>query len=67
MPNRVIREGILKSTPIDQIAAVPVREVFYRRLQSVVNGYGRFTGDPRVIRAACHPVGMAIQQAVFGT
>jgi hypothetical protein len=56
MPNRVIREGILTSTRVDQVATIPAREVFYRRLQSVVDDYGRFTGDARVIRAACYPL-----------
>jgi hypothetical protein len=31
-------------------------EVFYRRLMSVVDDYGRFSADPRELRAACYPL-----------
>lgn len=30
-------------------------EVFYRRLMSVVDDYGRFHGHPTLLRAACYP------------
>lgn len=56
MPNRIIREGILSSERVDKIAEDPVCEVFYRRLQSVVDDYGRFSGDPRILRAALYPL-----------
>jgi hypothetical protein len=56
MPNRVIREGILSSERVEKIAEDPACEVFYRRLFSVVDDYGRFSGDPRIVRAALYPL-----------
>jgi len=54
MPNRLLREGILTS---DRVNALGVQaEVFYRRLMSVVDDFGRFTADPRVLRTSCYPL-----------
>lgn len=54
MPIRLLREGILTSERVDKLA--PQAELFYRRLMSVVDDYGRFSAHPRLIRAACYPL-----------
>lgn len=57
MPNRIVREGIIGSKRIDAL----VRdgnwgaEVFYRRLLSVVDDFGRFDADPVLLKAALYP------------
>ena len=56
MPNRVLREGILSSERVNKIANNPATEVFYRRLHSVADDFGRYSGDPRILRAACYPL-----------
>lgn len=54
MPNRVLRDGILSS---ERIAALGwAEEVFYRRLHSVVDDYGRFHAHHSLLRAACYPL-----------
>lgn len=54
MPNRVVREGILDSRPVNSLSEEA--ELFYRRLMSIVDDYGRFTADPELIRARCFPL-----------
>lgn len=54
MPNRLLREGIISSERVDQLDWPA--EVFYRRLMSVVDDFGRFDGRPKVILAACYPL-----------
>lgn len=54
MPNRMLRGGILTS---DRVNALPPKvEVFYRRMMSVVDDYGRFDGDARVLRSSLYPL-----------
>lgn len=53
MPNRILREGILTSTRVNQLP--PAAELFYRRLLSVVDDYGRFHAHPAILRTACYP------------
>jgi len=54
MPNRILREGILTS---ERIATLNwAEEVFYRRLMSVVDDFGRFYATPMLLRAACYPL-----------
>ena len=55
MPNRIIREGILTSERVDELQGW-AQECFYRRLMSVVDDFGRFYGNPSLIRAACYPL-----------
>jgi len=50
----MLREGILTSERIDMLS--PAGEVFYRRLMSVVDDYGRFSANPKLLRAACYPL-----------
>lgn len=54
MPNRIIRDGILTSERVDKLG--PVAEVFYRRLMSVVDDFGRYTAHTGLLRAACYPL-----------
>lgn len=54
MPSRLIRDGILTSERVDALGWA--EEVFYRRLQSVVDDYGRFYANPKLLRAACYPL-----------
>lgn len=54
MPNRILREGILTSDRVNSLG--PAAELFYRRLMSVVDDYGRFDARPSVLRVSCYPL-----------
>lgn len=54
MPVRILREGILTSERVDLLSAHA--EVFYRRLMSVVDDFGRFSANPKLLRASCFPL-----------
>lgn len=54
MPNRILRDGILESTRVDKLSYEA--EIFYRRLMSVVDDFGRFYADARLLRARCYPL-----------
>ena len=54
MPTRMIREGILTSERVNELS--DRAELFYRRLMSVVDDYGRFTANPTLLRSACYPL-----------
>lgn len=53
MPNRILREGILTSPRLAKLAWP--EEVFYRRLHSVVDDFGRYHADLTLLHAACYP------------
>lgn len=53
MPNRILREGILTSPRMSRLGWA--EEVFYRRLHSVVDDFGRYYADAGLLRAACYP------------
>lgn len=53
MPNRILREGILTSPRMAKLGWP--EEVFYRRLMSVVDDFGRYYADEGMLRAACYP------------
>lgn len=53
MPNRILREGILESSKINALGLEA--ELFYRRLMSVVDDYGRFHAEPVLLRSKCYP------------
>lgn len=57
MPERMIKPEILTDDAVDQLSAEA--EVFYRRLFSVVDDYGRFDGRLPVLRAALFPLKLA--------
>lgn len=48
MPTRMLRDGILDSAPVNTLSFQA--EVFYRRLMSVVDDFGRFDGRAAVLR-----------------
>jgi hypothetical protein len=50
----MLREGILSSLRISMLDAE--QEVFYRRLMSVVDDYGRYYAHPELIQSACYPL-----------
>jgi len=54
MPARIIRDGILTSERIN--ALTERAELFYRRLMSVVDDYGRFPANLMLLRASCYPL-----------
>lgn len=54
MPTRIIREGIITSEAINSLS--PQSELFYRRLMSVADDYGRYYAHPSLLRAACYPL-----------
>jgi len=54
MPNRILRESILTSRAVNQLSAEA--EIFYRRLMSVVDDYGRFEADPDILIARLYPL-----------
>lgn len=54
MPTRLLRDGILTSERINRLSVGA--ELFYRRLMSVTDDYGRFSGDLRLLRASCYPL-----------
>jgi len=54
MPNRILREGILTSEVVNKLR--PEAELFYRRLMSIVDDYGRYFAHPALLRAACYPL-----------
>lgn len=53
MPVRLVREGILTSKRVAQLDWGA--EVFFRRLLSVVDDFGRYHADLGLLRAACYP------------
>jgi hypothetical protein len=54
MPNRIIRESILTSRAVNQLSADA--EVFYRRLMSIVDDYGRYEADADILLARLYPL-----------
>ena len=54
MPTRVIRDGIISSERVKSLSERA--ELFYRKLQSVVDDYGRFFSNPISILGACYPM-----------
>lgn len=54
MPTRLIRDGILTSERINALSSNA--ELFYRRLMSVADDHGRFSGNLTLLRASCYPL-----------
>jgi hypothetical protein len=50
MPNRLIRPGINDSEAVNSLSESA--EVFYRRLLLIVDDYGRFVGNPALLRCS---------------
>src|SRR4051812_12013188 len=53
MPNRVVRDGILKSARVNALSLLA--ELFYRRLMSVVDDFGRYEANLEILRAMVFP------------
>lgn len=54
MPTRILREGILTSQRINALSTEA--ELFYRRLMSVVDDFGRFDADEKLLISRCYPL-----------
>jgi hypothetical protein len=54
VPNRYLREGILDSEAVNRLSEEA--ELFYRRLMSVVDDYGRIEANLELLRARCFPL-----------
>lgn len=54
MPSRILREGILSSERVDKLEWK--EEVFYRRLMSIVDDFGRFEANEQLLKARCYPL-----------
>lgn len=62
----MLREGILTSERVNMLTAQA--EVFYRRLMSVVDDYGRYYAKPELLLAACYPLQIEkVRKADIGT
>lgn len=53
MPTRILRDGILESERVDALSVEA--ELFYRRLMSRADDYGRYTADPVLLRSNLYP------------
>jgi len=53
MPNRVVRDGILLSKRVNDLSMGA--ELFFHRVISVVDDYGRTEADPTLLRVAVFP------------
>lgn len=54
MPNRIIREGWLESEPINTLG--PAEEVFFLRLCLRADDFGRYHGNPTLLRSNLFPL-----------
>ena len=65
MPTRILREGIISSESVN--ALTERGELFYRKLMSVVDDYGRFYANPVSLLGSCYPLRDAVtSQEVLG-
>jgi hypothetical protein len=53
LPSRILREGIIGSARVNALSFGA--ELFYRRLMSVADDYGRFHASPITLRGSCWP------------
>ena len=54
MPNRILRETILTSRAVNRLTAE--EEVFYRRLMSIVDDWGRYEADLEILLPRIYPL-----------
>lgn len=54
MPNRIIKESVCLSDDINKLT--PEEEIFFYRLITQVDDYGRLDARPQVLRAKCFPL-----------
>ncbi len=50
----MLRPGIITSEAVNSLT--PAAEVFYRRLMSIVDDFGRYDGRVSILRPACYPL-----------
>jgi hypothetical protein len=61
MPTRILREGIISSERVNQLSERA--ELFYRKLMSICDDYGRFFANPISILGACYPLRQSVRQS----
>jgi len=61
MPTRILREGIISSEQVNSLSERA--ELFYRKLMSVVDDYGRFFANPISLLGACYPLRPEVTEA----
>jgi hypothetical protein len=61
MPTRILREGIISSESVNSISERA--ELFYRKLMSVVDDYGRYYANPISLLGACYPLRPTVCEA----
>jgi hypothetical protein len=54
VPNRILRDGILRSERVAKLS--PTAELFYRRLMSVVDDFGRYYANESLLLSDCYPI-----------
>src|SRR5687768_9681921 len=54
MPNRIIRESIRTSETLATLSDGAER--LFLRMTTTADDFGRFEGDPKIVRAACFPM-----------
>jgi hypothetical protein len=54
MPDRIVRQDILTSDPVNSLSWAA--EVFYRRLMSLADDYGRYEARSSLLRASLYPL-----------
>jgi len=54
VPSRILRDGILTSQRINRLGTEA--ELFYRRLMSAVDDFGRYLGSPTALRVVTFPL-----------
>ncbi len=54
MPNRILRDGVLTSERVNALSFEA--ELFYRRLMSVADDFGRYPANPTLLRSAVYPL-----------
>jgi hypothetical protein len=61
MPTRILREGIISSERVNSLSERA--ELFYRKLMSVADDYGRFFANPISVLGACYPLRSDVSEA----
>lgn len=54
MPSRILRDGIIESLAVNSLDWEA--ELFYRRLMSIVDDYGRYSAIPQLLASRCYPL-----------
>ena len=54
MPSRILRDGIIESMAVHSLSWEA--ELFFRRLMSIVDDYGRYSAIPQLLASRCYPL-----------